>query len=298
MNLNYITQKWLDHDCSPEELAALKQLPEYHELKKIDKGLAYFKAPNYNTTHELETVLTKLKPTQNKTWKTYFVSIAALLVLAVGAYFYTTTLDTQVNSLAAQQTEVVLPDHSVVTLNSVSTLTYNKPRWSDKRQVTLNGEAFFKVAKGATFDVLTPSGKVTVLGTQFNVKQRDNYFDVTCYEGLVRVTYKDQKIKLHPGDRFLSINGKTTTQQNITNTQPTWMLHKSSFTSTPYKYVLQEFERQYNVTINTKGINTNQLFTGSFTHDNLQNALTHITHPMQLTYSINKSTIDLHEEKE
>jgi Fe2+-dicitrate sensor, membrane component len=65
-----------------------------------------------------------------------------------------------------------------VNLNSSSQLSYSKNKWDSKREVTLNGEAFFKVSKGSTFDVITLNGKVSVLGTQFNVKQRENYFEV------------------------------------------------------------------------------------------------------------------------
>jgi ferric-dicitrate binding protein FerR (iron transport regulator) len=46
-------------------------------------------------------------------------------------------------------------------------------------------EAYFQVKKGQTFSVNTTDGVVKVLGTHFNVKQRKNYFEVNCFEGLV-----------------------------------------------------------------------------------------------------------------
>jgi ferric-dicitrate binding protein FerR (iron transport regulator) len=53
----------------------------------------------------------------------------------------------------------------------------------------------------ANFSVNTTAGVITVLGTQFNVKER-NYFEVHCYEGLVSVTHNNETIKLPPGKHF------------------------------------------------------------------------------------------------
>ena len=45
-------------------------------------------------------------------------------------------------------------------------------KWKNERSVNLDGEGFFKVAKGSKFDVETSAGTVSVVGTQFNVKNR------------------------------------------------------------------------------------------------------------------------------
>jgi ferric-dicitrate binding protein FerR (iron transport regulator) len=57
-------------------------------------------------------------------------------------------------------------------LNAASKLSFNEKKWADQRALTLEGEAFFKVQKGQTFSVNTTAGVITVLGTQFNVKER------------------------------------------------------------------------------------------------------------------------------
>ena len=62
----------------------------------------------------------------------------------------------------------------------------------------------------------------------------------------------------------------------------------------PFEYVIREFERQYNVSINPQNIDVKQLFTGSFSHNNLEVALKEITLPLDVTYNFkNKTTIDL-----
>jgi len=63
-----------------------------------------------------------------------------------------------------------------VVLNSKSTISFNKTDWKNNRQLTLDGEAYFKVEKGSTFTVNTNNGSVTVLGTQFNVNSTRRFF--------------------------------------------------------------------------------------------------------------------------
>ena len=60
--------------------------------------------------------------------------------------------------------------------------------------------------------------------------------------------------------------------------------------------VLEEFERQYNVTLVVQNIDTEQLFSGSFGHNNLEVALNAITLPLHLTYSKTGHTITLKRE--
>jgi transmembrane sensor len=209
---------------------------------------------------------------------------------------YTTTqqlLDTTITTGFAQKTTIELPDESSVSLNAKTILAFNKKSWKNKRNVDLEGEAFFKVAKGSKFNVITKSGKVSVFGTQFNVKQRDQYFEVVCYEGLVGVTYNSQLTKLNAGDSFLIIDGKLIVKEKESKITPSWLNNESQFVSLPYKEVLAEFERQYNVTVVTKNIDVNQLFTGSFSHNNIDIALQSISLPLHLNYSKNNNTITL-----
>ena len=57
----------------------------------------------------------------------------------------------------SQKQEISLPDNSQVSLNALSSVTYNESSWDENRELTLNGEAFFKVEKGSTFEVKTKS---------------------------------------------------------------------------------------------------------------------------------------------
>ena len=105
------------------------------------------------------------------------------------------------------KTEFHLPDSSFVALNMGSELYYTKKGWQTERRVELKGEAFFKVKKGSIFEVETDQGIISVLGTEFNVKSWNNYFEVTCYSGLVRVKTPKKTVQLSCHSVFRLIDG-------------------------------------------------------------------------------------------
>ncbi|MFS4484028.1 FecR family protein [Hyunsoonleella sp. 2307UL5-6] len=298
MNRKELISKWLDNNLNTEELEAFKKLEDYADLVKLNTNMQRFKADNYDTSIELENVLSTIKgeSTSKIHWLKPLLRVAAILAICFSVYYYTTTLDTTITTELAQKTTIELPDASTVSINAKSFLAYNKNDWKKDREVELKGEAFFKVAKGSSFKVKTTSGIVTVYGTQFNVKQRENYFEVICYEGLVGVTYNSNEIKLKPGNSFLIIDGKLITKDKENRASPSWLTNESDFKSIPFKQVIAEFERQYNVEITLVHVDETQLFTGSFTHNNIDLALKSIALPLQVTYSKQNNTIILKRE--
>ncbi|WP_439152005.1 FecR family protein [Winogradskyella sp.] len=298
MNREDLIKKWLDNNLNSEEQNAFENLDDYNELIKMNNALKGFKAPHFDAITAYNNLSSKLNssPKTKKQWLRPLLKIAAILALGFSVYYYSTTLDTNFNTQIAQQTTIELPDESVVELNSNSSLVFNEKSWNESRQVKLDGEAFFKVAKGKKFDVITEDGIVSVLGTHFNVKQRKNYFEVTCYEGLVAVSYKDKTQQLKSGNNFKVIDGKYIANEKEDTTQPWWLKGESYFKVTPLKYVISELQNQYDVKINTDQIDTSRLFTGSFIHNNIDLALQSVTIPLNLTYSKLDKTIILKRE--
>jgi transmembrane sensor len=88
---------------------------------------------------------------------------------------------------------IVLPDSSIVILNSNSSLTIPE-QWTEAadRQVWLEGEAYFQVKKQPAtvkkFVVHTRQVDVEVLGTRFNVNTRRQQAVVSLEEGKVRLS--------------------------------------------------------------------------------------------------------------
>ncbi|UWX55627.1 FecR family protein [Maribacter litopenaei] len=143
-------------------------------------------------------------------------------------------------------------DNSEILLNAESTLSYNEKNWDSNRAIKLEGEAYFKVAKGKKFTVTTSQGTISVLGTQFNVENRNGFFEVTCYEGLVSVIFNNEEFKLPAGNSAIAVNGQLKRSQVEINGQPSWVNKESSFKSLPLKYVLAELQRQYNWRLHLK----------------------------------------------
>lgn len=288
--------KWFNNELSSTEIEDLKKSEDLSTLEKINHYATQLETPKVDPHAALEAFearnLTK-KKTKIRTlnFKVVYSVAAALLVLFTTAYFLFFNTITSIETQIAQTKSVSLPDHSQVILNAASKLSYNDKKWADKRDLTLEGEAFFKVKKGQTFSVHTTSGVIQVLGTQFNVKERKNYFEVKCYEGLVSVSYGHTTIKLPPGKTFRVLNGKIETVEDFSAQNPSWLQQESSFDKIPLNQVIAELERQYDIKIKVEGVDTSKLFTGSFTHTNEQIALQAVTIPLKLSYKLQGKTI-------
>ncbi len=294
MKKEELIKKWLDNELSVEELKAFQRLEEYDSYVKLSEKAKQFKAPDFDSSEAYK----RMEPIieHKRTQKSLLIrlrpiaQIAAIFMIVFGAYtlLFSNGLTT-FNTLASQKITITLPDASIVKLNSKSQLSFDKNTWKEQREVKLEGEAFFKVAKGSRFDVQTNSGIVSVMGTQFNVKNRNNYFEVKCFEGKVSVLYRDELTELPAGKTLRIINGITFNNQ--TNLEhPTWIENESSFKSVPLAEVIDEFERQYDVKV-VIDIDTNTLFSGSFVHDNKDLALKSITLPFGLNYTIENKII-------
>ncbi|MBA4276374.1 FecR family protein [Flavobacterium sp.] len=275
MEKNYILTKWLNDELTEAELAEFKTDPDFYNYEKIKNYSAQLKVADFDEAKVLENILAHKKTTPKviPLYKNWMFRVAAILVLALGITFTLRNFseETQFASNGARTT-FSLPDNSQVVLNSGSEIEYKKWNWDNHRNLELNGEAYFRVAKGKKFEVKTNLGKVTVLGTQFNVKARKNRFDITCFEGRVKVNYKDKEIILTPGKSVAFENGK---QLNLlVDTQkPEWLENKIAFNKENLSNILDEIQRQYNVTIEVKAGYSNELFTGKMPLDNLDVAL-------------------------
>ena len=117
---------------------------------------------------------------------------------------------------------------------------------------------------------------------------------MNCYEGLVSVTYNNKTIKLPPGKTFRVINGTIENVEDFNVQNPSWIQQESSFNKIPLNQVIAELERQYDIKIKIKDVDTSKLFTGSFTHTDQEIALQAITIPLKLSYRIEGKTIILY----
>ncbi len=290
MQENYLA-KWLNNELTEAELAEFKKSDEYASYQRILEASSTLEAPSFNVESALEAVknrrtLQKSKVVQLKPFKRFLRVAAAVIIIMVGSYFYLNTLNDTISTQYAENKEVVLPDSSEILLNADSEISYSAKKWDKERTINLDGEAFFKVAKGKRFTVSTDHGTVAVLGTQFNVENRKGFFEVTCFEGLVSVTFNNKETKLPAGTSFMVIEGEVIETEKPNTTTPSWMNNESTFRSIPLKYVLDEFQRQHNVQVETRNVDINKLFTGTFSNTNADLALKSISVPSQIKYRL------------
>jgi ferric-dicitrate binding protein FerR (iron transport regulator) len=189
--------------------------------------------------------------------------------------------------------QVTLPDGSVVELNAGSEINYNPVAFHGRRIIHLKGEAFFRVMKGRPFEVCTPEGFVTVLGTEFNVFSRDRELRVQCYSGRVKVSDRNvlQSAELDGGFETRLEDGLFREPVNIdTSEVASWRNGKLYFRNEPLDNVLEEAQRQFGRPVRYSGP-PNRRYTGSFNIRDLDTALKLVCLPMQLSYEFRGDTI-------
>lgn len=182
-------------------------------------------------------LLSKIKPAQKKlTFKTrtlYWISGAAAIALLLAGL--TTGLlmkrskpsqnsseFTYIYSPRGQRTQLVLPDKSKVWLNSETSIRYSVDFNKNVREVYIEGEAYFNVAKNPEkpFLVKTSDLKIKVYGTSFNVKAypSEKTIETTLIEGKLSIIPNNFKLEetneiyLKPKERltYTKVNSKIT----------------------------------------------------------------------------------------
>jgi len=301
MEESKLYEKWVHGTLTEDELAAFKKTKTYKSVERIINSSASFKAPTYDVEAELQRLSQKKRAAQKSqsTWLTkYAWRAAAVVLVAIGLYFIVPGNDPiEIRTSIGEKTEISLPDGSIVNLNSGSTISYNEGDWNNNRELSLTGEAFFRVKKGSKFSVSTNQGKVTVLGTQFNVFDRSGIYDVTCAEGKVQVEHGNEIYILSQNQGVRDVQGSVENYDDQISEGPSWVNDISTFRGIPLKYVLDELKLQYNIQIDAKGINLEERFTGSFPHSNLELAVKTIVTPLSLEYEINDSVLKISGEK-
>lgn len=192
-----------------------------------------------------------------------------------------------------QVKEIILPDQSKVTLNAASTLSFHKFRWKSSRKVILTGEGFFKVTKGNSFEISSNGNKIKVLGTEFNVYSRKDYFEVRCISGKVEVRIpNEEKVILGKGNAVRKQGPDQAPQQFKISNAAGWIRGDFYYDRADLQSVLDEIARQYNVHVQCK-IATNREYSGYFNKSGLNQALRNICLPLGLTFRISNDTVTI-----
>ena len=147
-----------------------------------------------------------------------FLKIASVLLIGILVTYFFVKEESSMQQMQTiyvphgQRTELLLSDGTQVWLNSGTTLIFPDHFSHVSRDLKLDGEAYFKVAKDKSkpFVVHTDQYNVRVLGTEFNVKSysKSNHFETDLLEGSVEVySESSSPIRIKKNERlFLSDN--------------------------------------------------------------------------------------------
>lgn len=191
------------------------------------------------------------------------VAAAASVLLAVTlvlSYLYINetlrpqTGHTSVYAALSGKSRLVLPDSSVVWLNSGSTLEYASD-FRSHRTVSLNGEALFDVVKDDfhPFVVSASDMQVKVHGTRFNVNSypKETDIEVTLFRGSVSVEAAGQEAYLQPGE-IARLNKQSQTLAITPADLPfesCWADETLRFEAKSLRYIARYLEKWYHVKI-------------------------------------------------
>lgn len=199
--------------------------------------------------------------------------------------------------------EVMLPDGSHIFLNSGSTLKYSVGDSIGKREIFLNGEAWFQVAKIKTrpFLVHTSSYIVTVTGTTFNVKAYPEEKEVvtTLVEGSVAVDRSEESTNesrtiLKKGQQLVynKVSDKVSVGEVNTRMYTAWKDNKLVFVNMKLKDLALLLERRYGVDIEIAdpGI-MDYHYDGTFKNETILEVLEILKHTLPVEYKIEGQNI-------
>ncbi|MDR3141443.1 MAG: FecR domain-containing protein [Tannerellaceae bacterium] len=192
---------------------------------------------------------------------------AAVVLLAMSVHFYHVysyqhTIDTSETSLfvpAGQRVSLTLSDGTTVWLNARTRLTYPTAFVGNQRRVSIEGEAFFEVAKDKDkpFIVSANGSEIKVLGTTFNVY---SYSDepvsrISLLEGSVQVRCKtspDIEVTLRPQEEAIFQNQTMTIGKIPNNDYFLWREGIYSFENETLSNILKKLELYYDIKIEVK----------------------------------------------
>lgn len=191
---------------------------------------------------------------------------ASLSVALISIWVWTGNVEVVYQTAENEVLELTLPDSSMVTLNSNSSLSYRSRRLSGfDRKVQLEGEAFFSIPKdpeGRTFEVNEGGNLgVTVLGTKFSVKKSSLVEKVTLIEGSVKLGYEGEhgtsEHLMTPGESVrMNPKGKKLKTRHLENPEKliSWKDRKLKMENERLEEVLDVLLEIYDLTLDQTSI--------------------------------------------
>ncbi len=282
-NIRQIIKKYLTGESSREELfEAISYFEDSRQSHAIENllsemwGKNQFSIPGeyenknipaiLNRIHEkIEPELYEIRKRKIRKLLIDFSRVAAVLVVGVVIGILVNTLkkddsfDYTSMTPKGSISQMILPDNTMVYLNSDTELKFSYNRSKRSREVFLDGEAWFRVNENSKepFVVHTAFYDIVVTGTEFNVKAyKDEKESITTLEkGSVLIRSEKFGMKssgmLVPGEQVILNREKQTftTHRVKTSYYTSWKENKLIFINMNMREFIQLLERRYDVDI-------------------------------------------------
>lgn len=241
-------------------------------------------------------------------------AVLALLILSTIAIYQIYPSNTPQKAISVvvtksspigQKTITWLDDGTKVHLNAGSSIKYPKTFSDSTREVVLEGEAYFEVAKNANKPFIVTAGDIqtTVLGTVFTVRAYpgESKIDVAVEEGKVRVENRDNAIR--PFQHVVTRNqmtsfdipsGTAAIREIVPEEVFAWTDGIIYFNKASINQVLSTLERWYGVTfvVNRK-LNPDQDFTFRYKNKPLKEILEGLSFTYKFEFELNDKIVTI-----
>ena len=287
-NLGPDEEKALENQLKTFEIADLTEIEKTAEQINL-----HYKLKNYRSDSAFEQVRSKISKEKRsvlfvKTSNLLRIAAVVVFALVLGSVWFfaeDVELKTETTELIIQNheiTDVELPDGSLVTLNRNSKIDYPDKFTSDKREVNIEGEAFFDVVPNPEKPFVIHAGDVSikVLGTSFNVNAYPGNERVEVVVSTGKVQFYSESIDqipgkeliLDPGDKGIFVNAskELLKMQNQNPNFMAWKTRRLIFSETSLKEVIEQISKLYNIQIRTVEPGLNELkYTGHFENSSI-----------------------------
>ena len=257
--------KFFDGKASSEEKKAVRTWLEAtpQNEKELFREREFFDAMILSGKTQTASSKKKIRPFYLKAMYEVLKAAAIfVIVITCGTYFYQSeirkigqTMST-ITVPAGQRVNLALPDGTSVWLNARSKMSYPAAFTDDKREITLDGEAYFEVSHNAEkpFIVQTSKCNIEVLGTKFNVEAYSDSedFNTALMEGSVKIINNKNPsgtVLLSPNHMATLKNGKLSASPISDFDVYRWKEGLICFRNMNFEQLMLRFEKCYGIRI-------------------------------------------------
>jgi len=309
-------EAWLSQsEANREELEQtarlLRKIDTHYHAKRFDSNVAWTNVNTQISPTKVKSIqFTKKRREVIALYYKYAAIVLLTLLLGSGGYYigFRNRTPAVYNEIISAENQVlnefVLPDGSVVTLNSNSKLTFPKKFKGDIREVTIEGEAFFDVQRNPEKPFVINAGKaqVKVLGTSFSVSAYPGAetVEVIVETGKVQVISnnielpaENREVFLIPGEKgtFFTTNEILEKSVNENPNFLAWKTHDLIFNKVPLREVVESLEKAYHINITVAEPELNDLlYEGHFD----QKPIDFVLDVIRLTFNLELSVENEH----